>query len=321
MKKFLGYIAGALCLLTVIISPFLIKREPVKSQKKSVILTVWHVDGFEGGKGSRYTFLREISTEFSRLNKGVYILVSSYSMQGVNDLLSKGKQPDIISFGGVGLNLQNCAKELRFSGNDGGTVGNKRYAISYMKGGYFVIKKGLGSKEIIISKGENVTPEIATLFSNEEISDYILKSPLDAYSLFLSKKNATLIGTQRDIERLSSKGETFTAKAIENYSDLYQYLCLTTKISDNEYFANKFIEYLLSEKVQRKISSLKMLSVNLSGLYPDSEHLTALEKVKVNYTFSPFTAKENMNVACDKALSIIKSGGDYNEIINFTKQL
>ena len=321
MKKLFRWFAGALCLTTVIISPLLIKSNRVKSQTNSVILTVWHVDGFEGGKGSRYTFLRDASTEFSRLNKGVYLLVSSYSMQGANDLLSKGKHPDILSFGGVGLNLQNYAKELRFLGHDGGTVSNKRYAISYIKGGYFVIQKGNGSTDIIISKGENVTPEIATLFSGEKVSGYVLKSPLDAFSAFLSKKDATLIGTQRDIERLTSRGENFTAKLIENYSDLYQYLSLTTTNENNEYYANRFIEFLLSEKIQSKIPTLKMSPVNLSGLQQDNVYLTAIENAKVSYTYSPFSAKENMAIACEKALDLLKSGENYNEIINFIKQL
>ena len=124
MKKFVSIIAGVLCLIIVIISPFLITSNQVKSQDKTVILTVWHVDGFEGGKGSRYTFLREVGAKFSKQNKGVYLLVSSYTVEGVNALLEKGKRPDLISFGGALLNLQNYAKEISFSGRDGGTVGN-----------------------------------------------------------------------------------------------------------------------------------------------------------------------------------------------------
>ena len=321
MKNLTGIVAGALCLITIIISPFLITSSEVESQSKTVVLTVWHVDGFEGGRGSRYTFLRDVAVKFSKQNKGVYPLVSSYTVEGANDLIKKGKHPDLISFGGSLLNLQHCAKEISFSGRDGGTVGNKRYAVSYIKGGYFVIKKGEGSKDIIISKQEGVTPEIATLFSGEEISSITIKPSLDAYSLFLLKKNATMIGTQRDIERLISRGETFTAKVIEGYSDLFQYVSLTCDKADNEYYANKFIEFLLSEKVQSEIKNLKMSSVNLSGQFPDNEYLSALEKAQINYTFSPFSAKENMLIACDKALNLINTGGDYNEIINFTKQL
>lgn len=321
MKNFVSIIAGVLCLIIVIISPFLITSNQVKSQDKTVILTVWHVDGFEGGKGSRYTFLREVGAKFSKQNKGVYLLVSSYTVEGVNALLEKGKRPDLISFGGALLNLQNYAKEISFSGRDGGTVGNKRYAVSYLRGGYFVIKKGEGSKDIIISKQEGVTPEIATLFSGEKISSVTIKPPLDAYSYFLTQKNATMIGTQRDIERLISRGDEFSAKVIDGYSDLFQYISLTSANIDNEYYANKFIEYLLSEKVQSTIKNLKMLPVNLSGQFPDNKHLSQLENANIKYTFSPFSAKENMKIACDKALNLINTGGDYNEIINFTKQL
>ncbi len=321
MKKFICIFSGAICLLLLIFSPYLVKGEKAQDKPQTIVLTVWHVDGFEGGKGSRYTFLRNVASEFSKENEGVYLLVSSYSMQGANDLLGKGKSPDVISYGGVGLNLQNLAKQLTFSGLDGGSVGGKPYAISYLKGGYFVIKKGEGGNQIIISKSENVTPEIATLFSGERASEYVLLNPLDAYATFLTQKNSTLIGTQRDIERLTSRGVTFTATPIEKYSDLYQYLSLTTQKSQNEYYAQKFIEYMLCERVQKKVTSLKMLSINQTGLYKDSEYLTALEKNKIEYTFSPFSAKENLNLACENALNALKSGKDYNEIIKYVKQL
>lgn len=321
MKKFIGIFSGALCLLVVIFSPFLIKKAQASNENESIILTVWHIDGFEGGKGSRYTFLREMALNFSKKNKGVYILVSNYTQSGANELISKGKTPDVISYGGVGIDLQNYAQELSVEGFEGGVINGKCYAVSYLKGGYFAIKKGDGSSEIIISKGENVTPEIACLFSSERASVYTVKPPLDAYALFLTKKNATLIGTQRDIERLISRGEEFSAQPINGYSDIYQYLSLTSQKAQNEYYARKFISHLTSKSVQEKVTSLKMLSVNQTGLYPDNEYLSALEKTEVNYTFSPFSDRITHKKACDTALSLLKSSGNYNEIINFIKQL
>ena len=320
MKRFIGFFCGALCLLVIAVSPFLInKNEIVKNE--NVILTVWHIDGFEGGKGSRYTFLREVASDFSRQNKGVNILVSSYTQSGANELIKKGKTADVTSYGGVGLDLQNYAQELSIEGVDGGVVNGKRYAVSYLKGGYFVIKKGENASEIIISKGENVTPEIACLFSGERASVYTVRPPLDAYALFLTRKNATLIGTQRDIERLLSRNEEFTAQPIKGYSDIYQYLSITTQKMENEYYARKFVSYLTSQKVQEKVVNLKMLSVNKTGLYPDNEYLSALEKTDIYYTFSPFSDRITHKKACDTALSKLNSGGNYNEIINFIKQL
>ena len=321
MKKLVCIFLGAVCILLLIFSPLLVKGESKEEKPKTTILTVWHIDGFEGGKGSRYTFLREVATEFSKKNKGVYTLVSSYTMQGANELLINGKTPDLISYGGVGLNLQNLAKEINFSGIDGGTVGNKRYAVSYLKGGYFAIKKGDGKDKVIISKGENISTEIATLFSGVKGEKYLIFSPLDAYATFLTSKSATLIGTQRDIERLLSRGESFTAQPIKDYNDLYQYLSLTTKKPENEYLAKKFFEYVLSESVQKKVVNLKMLSVNQTGLYSDNEYLSNLEKTKMKYTFSPFSAKQNLSLACSEALKALKNDKDYNEIIKYVKQL
>ena len=78
---------------------------------------------------------------------------------------------------------------------------------------------------------------------------------------------------------------------------------------------------MLSDTVQQKVKNLKMLSVNKVNEHQDSVYLTMLEKAKVNYTFSPFSSKENLNAACSQALLALKSGKDYNEIIKYVKQL
>ncbi len=321
MKKVVSVICGLLCVAILIFSPFLIKSESKQKSKDSVILTVWHVDAFEGGRGSRYTFLRNVSMTFSKENQGVYVLVSNFTVEGISSALTEGKVPDVISFGGVGLELDKKAKEINAIVKDGGDVNGKKYAVSYLKGGYFVIKKGSGEGNVILSKSQFTSPEIAYLFSGITNKNYTVKQTSDAYATFLREENSTLIGTQRDVERLTASNEQFTATPIPYYTDLYQYVALTTQSDKNEFYARRFINYLLSDKIQNKITSLNMLSVTKSGLYSDNVYLSALEKIEIKYTVSPFSSKEIYDLACENSIKAINNGGNYQEISNFLKQL
>lgn len=321
MKKFLIILAGVIC-VALQVTPFFFNNNTENTQNsKSVILTVWHIDTFEGGRGSRYNFLREEAVNFAKINKGVYVLISNHTVLSAKKLLEKGSVPDLLSYGFCGIDLSGIAKEINFKSTSEGNVGNKQYAVSYLKGGYFVIKKGSGNGKLILSKGEYNTPEIACLFSNERSENLVIKAPLDAYSFFLNQKDATLIGTQRDVNRLLSRNAEFTATPIEEYSDLFQYFSLTSKDLNKEFYSKRFISHMLSEKVQSKISSLGMLSVNKTNLYDNGEIMHELEKTKINYTFSPFSSSQHYINACEEGVSLIKQGNDSGKITNFLKQL
>ena len=320
MKKLFSIILGVICIVLIIISPFLIPQEQIKTEK-SIILTVWHVDSFEGGKGSRYSFLRNVAIDFNKKNKNVYVLVSNYSLNSIAEALQGGNVPDVISYGNCFLNLDKKVKTIKTSAVDGGEIGKNRFAVSYLRGGYFVIKKGGESNEIILSKSDFTTPEIACLFTNERANSYLLKSPLQAYYYFLNSKNATLIGTQRDVIRLINNGVEFTAQPINEYSDIFQYLSLTSVNSDNEFYAKLFIDYMLSDAVQKKVNGLSMLSVNQKGLAFDNEYLSLLEKDYPNYTFSPFSDKSTFEKACETAIGALKDGKDKLDITCYLKQL
>lgn len=321
MKKVISILIGLVCITLIVISPFLLPDKDKDTSQSSVILSVWHVDSFEGGKGSRYSFLRKNAEQFCKKYKGVFIVVSNFTPNSINQSLSLGKLPDVISYGNCFLSLENKAKSLSADVKDGGTIADKRYAVSYLRGGYFVIKRGDGGKEIVLSKGEYLTPEIACLFSSERSSNYLIKTPTEAYQYMLRNKNSTLIGTQRDIYRLINGNVEFSAQPIKEYSDVFQYLSLTSQKSQNEFYAKLFIDYMITPKVQQSVNSLGMLSVNQGETLSDNEYLSALESAYPNYTFSPFSDKTVFDNACDKAIALLKDGGETNEITNFLKQL
>ena len=319
MKRVIAIISGVVLIIVSFVSLKLLDKSQTLNNEKSLILKVWHIDTFEGGKGSRYNFLREEGSAFTKKNKGVYLLIINHTIESAKNALFDGNIPDLISYGSCGIDLTSYAKEIKFNVSDGGIVNGKRFAVSYLRGGYFAIKKGTG-ENLILSKNTYTTPEIACLF-NEVYGNYIIKTPLDAYTYFLQRQNATLIGTQRDVFRLRSRGVDFTATPITKYSDLYQYISLTTKDENKEFYALKFISHLLSDKVQEKVKNLGMFSVTKNNLYSDDELFSNFEKVSLSYTLTPFAEDGAFNLLCERAISSLDKKESVDSVLNFLKYL
>lgn len=322
MKKFLWVITAIITVAVIVICPFLIKQKVSSKPIDSVVITVWHVDSFEGGKGSRTAFLRKVATNFSKKNKNVSFLVTNYTLEGLKTALSSGKTPDLISYGGCSINLENHAEKIDFSVLDGGRLSNgKRFAVSYLKGRYFKISKGVEGKAVILSKSEFSSPEIACLFAGVHGIEFETLSPIKAYNQFALKKDVTMIGTQRDVIRLINNEQEFTLTAIDSYCDLFQYISLTAKGDSEKFYAREFINYLLSSEVQDKLTSLNMFSVNKSGLYNGDSYFSNGENEKPQYTFSPYAEKSEYDKVCNLALTVAKESGNYDVIVKFLKQL
>ncbi len=321
MKKFLWIITSIITIIVVVICPFFLKSKKSEEKVKTAVITVWNVDSFEGGKGSRTTFLRNACKNFSKRYKNVSFLVTSYTLEGVKTALSKGITPDLISYGGCSLNLENYAEKISYSVKDGGELSKgKRYAVSFLKGCYFKIEKGDKNGTVILSKGDFTSPEIAGLFSDAKGINYQILSPIKAFNLFATKKDVTLIGTQRDVFRLINNEEEFTLTPILDYSDLYQYISLTAKGETEKFYAREFISYLLSDSVQEKLTSLGLFSVNKSGLYTGDEYFSKSE-VLPKYTFSPYADISEYDNVCNLAFSSLTRGHNYDEIVKYLKQL
>lgn len=319
MKKTTAFLFGIACALIMVIAPFLTKSESVNEGQTPVILSVWQIDSFEGGSGSRTAFLRKVLSEFSKKNPLISVVVSSQTPTSANNLLKQGNFPDVISYGACSVELQGYAKSLPFKAQGGGAVGAKCFAVPFLKGGYFVIKKGEGDKKVIVSTSEYSTSEIACLFSKNSFDDYLFLSHQDAYATFLNRKNAVMVGSQRDIIRLLNRGENFDATPISDYSDIFQYLSVTS--SKNLDASVLMVEYLIGSSVQNKVSEINMLSPYLKGLYQDNKSYALLEDITPSYTLSAFSTKEHLAFCKQHAVSLLLSKGDKGDIIKYLKQL
>lgn len=322
-------ICGVLALLSAFFSiavfPSLIRQEThfVAPEYKGII-TIWQIDSFEGGTGSRKQFLLKVARGYEKQHSGLLIMVIDHTFESAKEAFSNNQYPDIISYGnGV---LVGGIQPLNFSNFfKGGAIDKTLYAIPWCRGGYCLITKGETKVEngvvldkITLSKTEYNQPALALYLSQFRAKEYAIKSPLDAYVDFVGGKSDYLLGTQRDIIRLSNRGVDFSITPLDEYNDLYQYVSVTAKEKERIYYAKDFIDYLLSSNVQQMLKDIGMLSCFEVVNY-QSQALLELQKVNHKYTLSAFTSEKSLVEINDLALISLK--GDKESEIKIKNML
>lgn len=284
----------------------------------SVILELWEIDTFEGGSASRAKFLEKNAYLYQTEVLDTYVLVRALGLEQARTMLSQGSRPDIVSFGiGAGELIQPISTEfgeidgVRADLLSGGLYEGNQYAVPWCLGGYVLCassdfgeisqdnfsKKGETCDNNLIITGCNYN--VPTLNLNENYSQYLANdkyTQYEAYDAYLHNlENKVLLGTQRDFYRLNNKVDNGVISAmnyeyIDNYTDLIQYMAITT---DNEKFipyAQKFIEFITSARIQQKLTSIKMFTVNGEYIYNDeyADFEKALNnKLQVLNVFTP----------------------------------
>lgn len=274
------------------------------------IITVWHVDSFEGGVGSRKQFLLKVARSFEKKHKGVLIMVVDQTPTSVKKNHENGQFPDLISYGN-GVQIKNQS-EIKVKSYGGGMVGGKTYATSWCRGGYALIcnpnivsdiPKAIDA--LLVSQAEYTQP--LTAFCVEEYSAKTVEvlTPMDAYVKFVSGKTPYFLGTQRDVNRLITRGFDVKIQPLMRFNDLYQYISVTSVDIQKAFYANLFIEHLLSEQVQMQIGDIGMFSVNAKVEYSNA-HLLEMQNAEFDLTLSAFadeyTLKEMQSLALSVAL-------------------
>ena len=268
----------------------------ISAEEYQGIITLWQIDSFEGGVGSRKQFLLKIARDFEKQHSGVLVMVKNYTKDGAEENFNNGIFPDMVSFGnGVcvagmsELNVKNSAS--------GGVIGGKTYATAWCRGGYVLIENKEEVKNVnekmVVSQGEYTQPLLAVGFEKLEINDYEILKPFDAYVKFVSGKVKYLLGTQRDVNRLITRGMQVEIKPLNNYNDLYQYVCITSKDSLKAYYAQEFINFLILEKSQKQLDKIGMFSCFYQVDYQD-EHLNKMQKSEQKATISAFLSSQTL---------------------------
>lgn len=264
------------------------------------VLTLWQIDSFEGGRGSRAEYLRSLAQDFAK-SANVYIEVTALSSDAARTNISAGVVPDIISYGAGFYGIESLVSE--------------GYGKAWCRGAYCLIAlsgtdfSSVSTTNTVINEGKDNLVSVAALFSGLQGADYA--APTSAYVSLISGEYDFLLGTQRDVIRLQIRGESFEVKPLTEFNDLYQYISVLTRDGEKAAVAEEYINYVLSHG-----ESLTRIGMLCDGetLYSDEMH--ALEGVDFSYTIPA--------VASSGAVAEIKKAarsGDINLLKSLLKPL
>lgn len=311
-------------ILFLLLSPaFLFNRKIYKqdvnnffaNETKTTILSLIHVETFEGAVSSREKFLERQATLFNKENKGVYITIKTLTPEQFRENFKEGFC-DIVSFGfGVGeiikehlLELQkvNLRDEFLKTGENNGKLVAYPYSFGgyaaitkekFLKGNTEVVFEDIGSikikdknkKEYSFGFAKDTATNIAEVLSVNNIktsNNLFYENNLSTYKMyenFLGEKFATLIGTTRDVVRCKDremKGSLSPCvyNFLGGFTDLVQYMGITTKHFLKEVVARKFLNFIMENKAQQSLNKVGLFSPVCNEIYSDG-YLKDFEKV------------------------------------------
>ena len=299
------------------------------SQKKDLssnegykgIITLWHVDTFEGGSGSRKNFLLKIARNFEKENKGVLVFVISHTVESVTKNFSNKIYPDVISYG-AGVEVENVVSLPLDYAFKGGVIEKNNIAIPWCRGGYVLIKNNeFGKKNInknvcVVSNAEYNLPIISILEFNQKFNLKI-KNQFNAYCEFINGQSEYLLGTQRDVVRLNNRGFNYSMQTLDDYNDVYQYVSVFAGEQDKVDKSIDFVNFLLSEKSQTKLNEIDMFSCFYSVEY-STENMRLMQNAVTSKTISILNKRESLLNLKEQCLIAYKGDENaYNKIKNF----
>ena len=286
---------------------------------------LWNIDTFEGGRGSRTAFLNRVSAEYESMHKGTYVLVSSYTVEGAAAAFEAGNYPDLLSFG-VGFTPVSGIKKAVLSekGFSGGEVNGECLAAPWCRGVYAVYSltdefDDLTAKHTVLSLGGKnlVKAAAASMSLSGEVN---VKESTAAYVSFLNGGAKYLLGTQRDACRFHSRGVNVYCRPIDGYSDLYQYISVLTDEPIRQEICRGYIQALVGEKTQKKLTELGMLSPYFDIYTSDSPLQDELERVHVKTTLGAFVSEAGLTALGEAAARALREG-NMEVLKNFLKQV
>lgn len=288
----------------------------------AVFLELWEIDTFEGGNAGRARFLEKTAYLYQDITLSTYVLVRSLELEQAKSMLENGTKPDMISFGiGAGDILASLAHTITSSSvrsdlQAGGIQDGSIKAVPWCFGGYLLCSTKIedlsynnlsslqDSSELkVIGTGYNFNQPNKTL-TDEELSllDKTERTQYKAYESFLrGNEFQVLLGTQRDFHRLNNKVnlgvlDNVNYRYLDSYTDLIQYISITTPNPELIEPAHKFINYLTSHQTQKRLTSIGMFGVNNEKIYTneyqDFENALSNKLQVTNVFTSNVTIKE-----------------------------
>jgi len=264
--------------------------------RDAVFLELWEIDTFEGGSASRARFLEKQAFAYQTNTKNVYVIVRTVELAQAHALLEQGSKPDLVSFGiGAGEMLESLCKPVttqNYVRSDllaGGRKDGEQLAVPWCMGGYLLCStqkidavnydyfakiKDKSEKKVVGAGQAYNLPKYAInsdlrVFVDTNYTQY------SAYEAFLKGNEIEiLLGTQRDLFRLNNKSKLGVIDSINyhflsEYTDLIQYIAITAEDEKMQKVASEFIDFILSEDVQKKLTTIGMFCVNNAKIYSE----------------------------------------------------
>jgi ABC-type glycerol-3-phosphate transport system substrate-binding protein len=270
------------------------------------LLDIWYIEGFEGGSVSRIGWLRARCLEYEQAHKGILMCVTSYTETQAADKLAAGEKFDLISFP-TGLGSALLPHLADYDGSmygvldnfaAAGVADNTQIAVPYMAGAYGLFireldkerlniadlaselyktsytkkvgKNTINMQQLVYGSGAYNNPLPAVSFKPEAAQ--APKTQYEAYVAFCRNRTATvLLGTQRDMYRLNNRMEQGNIEALNfvplfGHNDLCQFMAISAATAKHSE-AKSFVEFLLSDATQHKLTTVGMFSPVYRDLY------------------------------------------------------
>lgn len=258
------------CLLAAVIAvgcfaayPALTSRAERGAAPYGGILRLWQIDSFEGGRGSRASFLNRAARIFEKENEGTLVLVTAHTAESAANAIAEGNIPDMVSYGAETEFAADIALPLDGYSFPYAQIGGKTYAYPWCRGGYFLFTSegdfsDVSAENTVISQG-GVFPEAAAYCAGFS-GQFAAESSVKAYVSLIGGKYKYMLGTQRDVYRLTTRQFSFRAKPLEEFSDLWQYISVCAADAKKYNACLAFLDCLLSEEVQAMLPQIGMMS-------------------------------------------------------------
>ena len=298
------------------------------------VINLWIVDSFEGGSGSRASWFTKRSAKFETQHKGLFVCVTNLTEGQLQDKLQSGQNFDLLCFSrGVGTTVLDYLAPMDVDYGaildnfaQSGRLNNTTYALPIYSGVYCLFARSSQQKGDVVSNCLNTTfqrkvgKNTVTLqplvcgfapYNNPLVAlsmagvvgkftpDYA-KSQYTAYEQFVANKTAvTLLGTQRDLYRLTKrvelgKMEQLLFAPLPTYTDLVTYI----GVNKNTQYTSaclSYVQYLLSHAAQQTVADISMFSVTNQNLYSNDWYAQCQDVLARMHVPSLFADQQSIN--------------------------
>lgn len=331
-KKFLVILTSIVLILFLFLTPyfifnknnFMIDVSPFlsKSSSHSQVLSLWHIETFEGGSANRAKYLEKVAQNFNKSQKNCFIIVKTLTENQLFLNLEQKQYADIYSFGvGSGYLLSGFLQSLEQNNQIRqdlqmySTINKNILAYPYMFGAYFSItrqndlqqtqtNKNQKIKDLSFGNDSFINP-IAALNENNyqkvKVENCLYKeSSYQAYCDFVEHKSKTLIGTSRDFSRVKNRENLGTIsscdyKCLAGYTDLIQYIGINKNISEvRNALAQDFCKFLTEQESQQLLKNYGLFSSLNTKIYEKNDY-SNFENVLLNSNLKSINVFENIS--------------------------